>query len=74
MHTATTLKTGMHHFHDDSVNAMHYIGHLLHEKSFWAIVAITALIVGLSSLIILFGSGNNDTELQHPIWTVLLNA
>ena len=62
MNTSPTLKNGMHHLHDGSVKAMHYTGHLLHEKSFWAIVAITALIVGLFTMIILFGS---DTTMQN---------
>ena len=65
MHTSPTLKNGMHHFHDGSVKAVHFTGHLLHEKSFWAIVAILALIVGLFTLLVLFGSG---TPMQnYPI-------
>jgi hypothetical protein len=66
MHTSPTLKLRMHHFHDSSVNAMHYIGHLLHEKSFWAIVAITALIVGFFTMIILFGSGTTMQNYSSP--------
>jgi hypothetical protein len=66
MHTSPTLKTGMHHFHDSSVNARHYIGHLLHEKSFWGIMAITALIVGLITMIILFSSGTTMQNYSTP--------
>ncbi len=57
MHTSTTMRHWMHHFHDGSVKAARYTGHLLHEKSFWGIVVILTLIAGVLTLMALFGSG-----------------
>ena len=52
MHTSPTLKNGVHHIHDGSIKAAHYVCHLFHEKSFWAIMAILTLIVGLFILVV----------------------
>lgn len=62
MHASTTVKHWVHHFHDNSAKAVHYAGHLLHEKSFWAILAILALIAGIFTMIVLLGS---DAPLQN---------
>jgi hypothetical protein len=62
MHTSTTVRLWMHHFHDGSVKAAHYTGHLFHEKAFWSIVVILALITGLFTLIAFNG---NDTTMQN---------
>jgi hypothetical protein len=52
----------MHHFHDGGVRAVHYTGHMLHEKTFWAILGILALVAGLFTLIVLYGG---DVTMQH---------
>ena len=62
MHTAPTLKNGMHHVHDGSVKAVHFVGHLLHEKSFWGILALIALFAALLTLAALFG---NDATMKN---------
>ena len=56
MHTSTTLKHWMHHFHDGSVKAVHYTGHMLHEKAFWEILAILTLIAGVFAMIVFFSN------------------
>ena len=55
MHTSITLKQWFDHVHDGRVKAAHYAGHLLHTKSFWGILAILALIIGMLAALILFG-------------------
>ncbi len=62
MHTATTLKHWMHHVHDGSVKATHFTGHLLHERSFWGILAILMLIAGLFALVVIFGTESMPEE------------
>lgn len=52
----------MHHFHDGSVRAAHYTAHLLHEKNFWKMTAILAVIGGLFALLVFFG---NDIQMQN---------
>jgi hypothetical protein len=66
MHTSPTLKNGMHHFHDSSIKAAHYVGHLFHEKSFWAILAIVTLLIGLFMLVAFFGSGTPMQNYRVP--------
>ena len=56
MHTSTTLKHWVHQFHDGSVKVAHYTGHMLHEKAFWAILAILALIAGIFTMLVFFGN------------------
>ena len=62
MHPSPTLKHWIHHFHDSSARAVHSASHLLHEKSFWGIFGILALIVGLLTLIAFLG---RTTTLQN---------
>ena len=55
MHATTTIKHWMHHLHDSTAKVAHLTGHMLHEKNFWGIVAILAMIAGLFALIMLHG-------------------
>lgn len=55
MHTSSTLKQWFGHVHDGRVRAARYAGHLLHAKSFWGILAILALVVGMVAILIWFG-------------------
>ena len=66
MHTSVTLKHWMQHFHDNSVKATHYAGHLLHERSFWGIAGFLALIVGLLVLIAFFGNASTLQDYGAP--------
>ncbi len=58
MKTQTTFKHWMHYFHDSSVKAAHHASHLLHEGSFWAILAFAVLTAGLIALVVLFGDSS----------------
>jgi len=62
MHMEPTVKSWMHHVHDDAVRVAHYTNHMFHEKSFWGIVAIIALLAGLFTLIAFSG---NETFLDY---------
>ena len=62
MNTANPFKHWMHHAHDSSAKAAHYTGHLLHERSFWAILAFVALTAGLLALVAIFG---RDATMQE---------
>ena len=55
MHTDSSFKHWMHHLHDDGVRVAHFTGHMLHEKSFWGILAIVAVMITLFTLVVLFG-------------------
>ena len=57
MHTTNTLRHWAHNFHGHSAKAAHYTGHLLHEKSFWGILIVAALLTGL--LILIASLGDN---------------
>jgi len=61
MQVAEKLGHWAHSFHDHSTKAVHYTGHLLHEKSFWGILVVVALLTGLLALIALLG-GNIDAK------------
>lgn len=67
MHATTTAKHWMHNFHDSGVKAAHFTGHLLHEKSFWAIMGILALIVGIFTLLVFLGSHAPLQDYRAPI-------
>lgn len=67
MHASTTMRHWMHHFHDGSVKAAHFTGHLLHEKSFWAIVGILALITGVFALLVYLGSEAPMQDYRMPM-------
>ncbi|MCF7816446.1 MAG: hypothetical protein K9M54_01075 [Kiritimatiellales bacterium] len=62
MHAPLTIQNWMHHAHEGSTKVAHFTSHLFHEKNFWAIVAIVALIAGLFALIAYFGS---DVAMNH---------
>ena len=55
MKAAPTFKHWMHVIHDDSVKVLYFSNHVLHEKSFWGIVAILGLLAILITLVVLFG-------------------
>lgn len=57
----------MHRMHDGSIKAAHCTGHMFHEKKFWAIVAILALVAGLFTLIALNGGGSWAQEYGIPL-------
>ena len=65
MHVALTFKNWMHDVHDDTLKAAQNTGQMLHQKSFWGIVAIVALIVSLFMLIAFFGD-NTIMDYQTP--------
>lgn len=67
MHTAPTIKNWMHHVHDDAVKVAHYTEHMLHEKSFWGIVLILALVAGLFTAIVLFGNAVGTELYNNPM-------
>ena len=50
-----TFKHWMHVMHDDGVKVLHFSSHVLHEKSFWGIVAILGLLAILVTLVVMFG-------------------
>ncbi len=56
MYLLTTAKYGKYSVHDERLKVARYMGYLLHEKSFWGMVAILALIAGMLTLIAWFGS------------------
>lgn len=58
MNMVPTIKDALHHMHDSTVKATHATGHLFHEKTFWGILAIIALIALLFTLVVLYGSSN----------------
>ncbi|WP_372809117.1 hypothetical protein [Pontiella sp.] len=55
MHTDSTVKHWMHVMHDEGARMSHSFMHVLHEKSFWGIVSIIAVLALLLTLIVLFG-------------------
>ena len=67
MHSSTTRRHWVRHFHDGSVKAVHYTGHLLHEKSFWAIMIILALITGIVALLAYLSSEAPIQDYRMPI-------
>ncbi|VGO11644.1 hypothetical protein PDESU_00189 [Pontiella desulfatans] len=55
MHTVSTIRNWTHLIHDEGVKITHICVNLLHEKSFWGILAILAVLGLLFKLILLFG-------------------
>ena len=66
MHTSSTLKQWTHMFHDGSAKVAHYTGHLLHEKSFWGILALLVLLAGALVLIAIFGDDIATKSFNMP--------
>ncbi|VGO19169.1 hypothetical protein [Pontiella sulfatireligans] len=56
MHANDTVRIWMHQMHDGTVKAAHATGHMFHEKAFWGIVLIAALLAGLFTAIVLLGN------------------
>ena len=48
------------------MTAAHYTGHLFHEKSFWGILVVVALIAGLLLLITLLGDNIDMKNFTTP--------
>lgn len=70
MHAGSTIKEWMHQLHDETVKAAHFTGHMVHEKAFWGILAILAMIAALFTLVVLFGSSTaHDFSLPIPYGT-----
>ncbi len=67
MHASMTFRQWMHHVHSGTVKATHFTGHLLHEKSFWGILAILMLIAGLFTLVVLFGGDSIPQNYYLPL-------
>jgi hypothetical protein len=61
------LKNWMHHMHDEGLKATHYTTHMLHERSFWGIMAILALIAALFTIIVIYGNNAALQEYSAPI-------
>jgi hypothetical protein len=55
MHTVSSVRQWMHLMHDEGVRVAHVSMHVLHEKSFWGIVSILAVLALLLTLIVLLG-------------------
>jgi hypothetical protein len=53
--------------HDGGIKAAHFTGHLLHEKSFWSILAILTLLAALFTLVVLFGDKSPDPSFGVPL-------
>ena len=62
MHAIPSFKRWMHLMHEEGVKMMHYTGHLLHEKAFWAFLGIIVAIAVLFSLLLLLG---NDMAIEY---------
>jgi len=67
MHTVSTIRHWMHLLHDESAKMTHWTGHLLHERSFWGILAISALIAAAFVLLILYGKQLPMEQYNVPI-------
>ena len=55
MHTISRLKHWVRMMHDEGAKAVHFSGPIMHEKSFWGVIALFLLLVTLFTLITLFG-------------------
>jgi hypothetical protein len=66
MHTVSTVREWMHQLHDESAKVAHWTGHLLHEKSFWGIVAILAVLAVVFTLLVLYGKQLAMQEYSAP--------
>ena len=58
MNTAPVIRNVLHHLHDGAAKATHATSHLFHEKAFWALLAVVALIAALFALVVIYGQGN----------------
>lgn len=67
MHTESTFREWMHHLHDGSAKMAHWTGHLLHERSFWGMVTILAVIIAAFTLLVLYGKQLPMEEFSVPI-------
>lgn len=56
----------MHRLHDEGAKITHMTGHMLHERSFWGILAILAVLTLLFTLIIMFGDEIPNYEMAPP--------
>lgn len=66
MHTAETLRHWMHEVHDGGIKAMHYTGHMFHEKVFWEVIAFMAVIALFFLLATLMNTSGTGTLRYHP--------
>jgi hypothetical protein len=62
MHAVSTIKHWVHQLHDEGARVARQGSHVFHERSFWGIVAIMAIIALLFALVVLFG---NRFPIQH---------
>ncbi|MEA2069127.1 MAG: hypothetical protein U9P12_08005 [Verrucomicrobiota bacterium] len=67
MHTESSGRHWMHLLRKDGAKVAHMAGHMLHEKSFWGILAILAMIALLVTLVVLFGTDVHMQEYGIPI-------
>jgi hypothetical protein len=61
------MKDWAHHAHDDAVRAAHMTSHMLHERSFWGIVLILAMLTGLLAMIAFFGDDSLMDYRNMPV-------
>jgi hypothetical protein len=66
MHATSTIKHWAHHLHDGGVRIFRQGEHVLHEKSFWGIVAIIAAAALLFALVVLLGNRFPPQQLGIP--------
>jgi hypothetical protein len=55
MTPAENIKTWAHHVHDNAGKVAHMTTRMIHERSFWGMVLILALIAGMFAMVILLG-------------------
>lgn len=71
MHAIATFKHMMHEVHDDGLKIAHYAEHAVHEKRFWGMVALIALLVSLFAfLIMMSGNANYQDAPMSPFYAV----
>lgn len=66
MHTLTTFKHWAHLFHDESTKVLNISNQMLHEKSFWGIVIITATIAIIFTILTLIAPDATKTYYNIP--------
>ena len=70
MNTTQAFRYWMRQVHDESARIMHLTVRMVHEKEFWGMVGILALITALSTVLMHWGH-NSMLEFQtypHYMW------
>jgi hypothetical protein len=67
MHASSSIHDWMRVAHDSGGKVVRFTGHLLHEKSFWAILAIVVALAGLFALVAYFGNDASMRDFNMPM-------